>query len=38
VLFGIIMIPMGVKIILMMRDFRQDIRKHFGEDLSESPT
>ncbi|ALI98475.1 J domain-containing protein [Rufibacter tibetensis] len=38
VFLGIIMIPMGVKMIRVMRDFRQDIRKHFGEDLSEPST
>ncbi|GGK87999.1 DnaJ domain-containing protein [Rufibacter glacialis] len=32
---GIILVPMGLKIMLVMRDFRQDIRKHFGEDLPE---
>ncbi|RNI29972.1 hypothetical protein EFA69_10620 [Rufibacter immobilis] len=34
-LMGILMVPMGIKIIQVMRDLRQDIRKHFGEDLSQ---
>ncbi len=33
-LLGIFMIPMGIKIIGVMRDLRQDIRRHFGEDLT----
>ncbi|WP_181307561.1 J domain-containing protein [Rufibacter sp. XAAS-G3-1] len=37
VLLGIIMVPMGIKMMQVMREFRQDIKKHFGEDLPVSP-
>jgi hypothetical protein len=36
-LLGIIMVPMGIKMIKVMREFRQDITKHFGENLPEPP-
>jgi hypothetical protein len=35
-LMGIILVPMGLKIVQVMVAFRQDIRKHFGEDLPEA--
>lgn len=37
-LLGIIMVPMGVKIVLVMFSFRHDIRVHFGEDLPNGPS
>ncbi|WP_207435166.1 J domain-containing protein [Sabulibacter ruber] len=33
---GCLTVPMGLVLIKVMRDLRQDIRKHFGEDLTES--
>ncbi len=34
-LLGVFMLPMGYRMIGVMRDFRKDIRRHFGEDLRE---
>ncbi|MGV3538715.1 MAG: J domain-containing protein [Rufibacter sp.] len=33
ILMGFILTPIGFRILTMMKDMRQDIRKYFGEDL-----
>lgn len=35
VLMGVLISPIGLRVLTMMQDFRQEIRKHFGEDLKQ---